>query len=329
MEQMSPEEKKACDAARERIFKSYADTIPEELPGTLPPSRGVEHTIELAVGATPTRGHTFRKTGPELKALDEEVAKMLKLGWIRPSRSPFSASPLFVKKPDGTLRLVVDYRLLNGITIKNRYPLPLASELFDATQGARYFSKIDLRTGFHQIRVAEADRHKTAFSTPFGHYEYNVLAMGLCNAPATFMQLMNDTFRSALGKYVLVYLDDILVYSKTLKEHEEHVAAVFEKLRQQRLYAKRSKCELFLAEVDFLGHRLGRGRLGTNADKVQAVQDWPVPTRVRHVRSFLGLVNFYRKFIPHCSQVAKPLTDLTKGRAPWHGARSSKRRSNS
>jgi hypothetical protein len=242
---------------------------------------------------------------------------LTKSGFIQPSKSPFGAPVLFVKKKDGTTRMCIDYRALNDITVKNSYPLPRIDELFDRLQGARYFSKFDLRSGYHQIRVKAEDVPKTAFRTRYGHYEFLVLPFGLTNAPATFMHLMHQTFREQLDDFVIVFLDDILVYSKTLVEHEVHVRKVLDILREQKLYAKESKCELFRTEVDFLGHIVGRGGLRMMEDKVAAVQAWPVPSTISHVRSFLGTIGFYRKFIPAFSSVASPLSDLTKDGATF------------
>jgi hypothetical protein len=222
-----------------------------------------------------------------------------------------------VPKKDGSPRFVVDYRALNEVTVKNRYPLPLSDELFDRTQGARYFSSIDLRNGFHQIAIRPEDRPKTAFRTRFGSFEYTVLPMGLCNAPGTFMQLMNQTFSDMLDKNVLCFLDDILIFSRTEEEHLRHLRIVLTRLREQQLYAKLSKCAFMQREVEFLGHRIGADGLRVAPDKVSAVQKWPRPQNVRDVRSFLGLANFYRRFVRHYSRIALPLTELTKDKTVW------------
>ena len=245
-----------CESARSRCVKEYNDVFPEALPRGLPPSRGVEHTIELVQGATPPSRPTYRMSARELEETKKQIDEMLAAGQIRPSQSPYGAPILFVKKKDGTLRLCIDYRALNNVTIKNKYPLPLMEELFDRVAGCQFVSKLDLRSGFYQIRVADKDVEKTAFRTRYGHYEYLVTPMGLTNAPATFMHLMNKTFHDYLDKFVLVFLDDILVFSKTLEEHEEHVRKVLARLRESKLYAKLSKCELFKQEVEFLGHVL-------------------------------------------------------------------------
>lgn len=210
------------------------------------------------------------------------------------------------------MRMCVDYRALNNVTIKNSYPLPRVDELFDRLQGARYFSKIDLRSGYHQIRIAPGDEPKTAFRTRYGHFEFLVLPFGLTNAPGTFMHLMHQSFRKHLDDFVLVFLDDILIYSKTLEEHEQHVRQVLEVLRKEKLYAKESKCEFFRTEVEFLGHMVGRDGVRMMEDKVKAVADWPEPKNVRDVRAFLGTTGYYRKFVKDFSRIASPLSELTK-----------------
>ena len=212
---------------------------------------------------------------------EEYTRTMIESGQLRVSNSPYGAMALIVRKKDGTARVVIDYRGLNDLTIKNKYPLPLMDEMFDRVTGATYFTKIDLRSGFHQIRIDDADCEKTAFRTRYGSFEYRVLPMGLCNAPGTFMQLMNDTFRSMLDRTVLVFLDDILVFSRTLEEHIEHVREVLTRLRAQQLYAKLSKCEFFAHEVEFLGHRIGVDGLAVMQDKVAAVRECPQPPACR------------------------------------------------
>ena len=282
------------------------------LPPGLPPSREVDHKIELVPGSQPTSRPTFRMSAWELAELKKQLEELVKAGFIQPSKSPFGAPILFVKKKDGTMRMCIDYRALNEITIKNKYALPRVDELFDRLQGARCFSKIDLRSGYHQIRIDPADVPKTAFRTRYGHFEFLVLPFGLTNAPATFMHLMNETFRAQLDDFVIVFLDDILIYSKTLEEHERHVRVVLDILRREKLYAKESKCELFKTEVEFLGHFVGRDGIRMMEGKVKGVQEWPTPTKATHVRSFLGTAGYYRRFIKDFSAIAAPLTELTK-----------------
>jgi hypothetical protein len=302
----------SCDRARERTLRVYRDVFPDELPAGLPPSREVDHKIELLPGAVPPSRPTYRLSATELAELKKQLEELMKAGFIQPSKSPFGAPILFVKKKDGSMRMCVDYRALNNITIKNSYPLPRVDELFDRLQGAKYFSKIDLRSGYHQIRIDPADVPKTAFRTRYGHFEFLVLPFGLTNAPATFMHLMHQAFRKYLDEFVLVFLDDILIFSKTLEEHERHVQQVLDVLREQKLYAKESKCEFFKTEVEFLGHIVGRDGVRMMEDKVKAIADWPQPKNVRDVRAFLGTTGYYRKFVKDFSRIAAPLSELTK-----------------
>jgi hypothetical protein len=306
------------DACHRRALSTFKDVFPDDLPSGLPPSREVDHKIELVAGATPQSRPTFRLSASELAELKSQLEGLVKAGFVQPSKSPYGAPVLFVKKKDGTQRMCVDYRALNNITIKNSYPLPRVDELFDRLEGARYFSKIDLRSGYHQIRIDPDDVPKTAFRTRYGHFEFLVLPFGLTNAPGTFMHLMHQVFRQFLDDFVLVFLDDILIYSKTLEDHEQHVRRVLEVLRKEKLYAKESKCELFKTEVEFLGHHVGRDGVRMMEDKVKAVAEWPVPTKVGHVRAFLGTACYYRKFIKDFSSIAAPLHDLTKDSVKFH-----------
>ena len=299
-------------AASRRTLAPYRDVFPDELPAGLPPSREVDHKIELVPGSSPPSRGLIRLSASELVELKKQLDELLKAGFIRPSKSPFGAPILFVKKKTGEMRMCVDYRALNNITIKNSYPLPRIDELFDRLQGAKYFSKIDLRSGYHQIRIAEGDEAKTAFRTRYGHFEFLVLPFGLTNAPGTFMHLMHETFRQHLDNFVLVFLDDILIFSKTLEEHERHVKQVLDTLRAEKLYAKESKCDFFKTEVEFLGHLVGREGVRMMEDKVKAIGEWPTPCKVGDVRAFLGTAGYYRKFIRDFSSVAAPLSNLTK-----------------
>jgi transposase InsO family protein len=306
------------DPAAEALLKEFADVFPDKLPNELPPVRGVQHKIELKPGSRPPPVRGLRhQSSKDLAVFEEYTRSLVAGGQLRVSNSPYGAMALIVRKAGKPDRVVVDYRGLNELTVKNKYPLPLMDELFDRVHGAKYFTKIDLRSGFHQIRIAEEDIEKTAFRTRYGSFEYLVLPMGLCNAPGTFMQLMNDTFRDLLDRSVLVFLDDILVFSRTKEEHIAHVREVLTRLRAQKLYAKRSKCELFRDEVEFLGHRIGANGLSVSQDKVQAVRGWPQPKNVHDVRSFLGLANFYRRFVKDFSKIALPVTALTKEANPF------------
>jgi hypothetical protein len=305
-------ESDSLTSVRNSTLAEYRDVFPDALPDGLPPSREVDHRIELIPGSSPPSRPTIRLSATELAELKKQLTELEAAGFIRPSKSPFGAPILFVKKKDGTMRMCIDYRALNRITIKNSYPLPRVDELFDRLQGARFFSKIDLRSGYHQIRIAPEDVSKTAFRTRYGHYEFLVLPFGLTNAPATFMHLMHQALRPLLDECALVFLDDILIYSKTLEEHKQHVRRVLDALREQKLYAKESKCEFFKHEVEFLGHHVGRDGVRMMEDKVEAVRQWPTPRSVRDVRAFLGTAGYYRKFIRDFSAIAAPLSELTK-----------------
>ena len=233
-------------------------------------------------------------------------------GYIRESKSPYGAPVLFVKKKDGTMRMCIDYRALNKITIKNKYPLPRIDELLDRLLGARYFSKIDLRSGYWQVRIVDQDVHKTAFRTRYGHYEFMVMPFGLTNAPATFMHLMQQTLRKFLDDFVIVFIDDILVYSRTKEEHYSHLRQVLQVLREKQLYAKRSKCEFFQSEITFLGHVINAQGIKMEPSKVDAVLKWPAPKNIHELRSFLGLAGYYRRFVKNYSMIGSPLTSLVR-----------------
>jgi hypothetical protein len=229
--------------------------FPEELPG-LPPDRDVEFVINLVPGTAPIAQSPYRMAEVELKLLKAELDSLLEKGFIRPGASPWGSPALFVPKKNGTQRLCVDYRALNAVTIKNKYPLPRIDDLMDQLRQAKYFSKIDLWSGYHQMKIHPEDIHKTTFVTRYGQYEYTVVSFGLTNAPAYFMNTMNKVFMDELDKCVVAFIDDILVYSQTAEEHEEHLRIVLGKLRQHQLYAKFSKCEFWMEEVAFLGHVL-------------------------------------------------------------------------
>ena len=215
-------------------------------------------------------------------------------------------------KKDGTIRLCVDYRRLNDVTIKNKYPLPKIEDLFDQLNGARVFSKIDLRTGYHQLKVRESDIPKTAFTSRYGLFEYTVMSFGLTNAPAYFMNLMNKVFMKFLDKFVVVFIDDILIYSKTEEEHAEHLRSVLETLREHQLYAKFSKCEFWLNEVGFLRHIVSAKGVAVDPSKVSYVIEWESPKNMGEIQSFLGLAGYYQRFIENFSMIAKPMTELLK-----------------
>ena len=233
-------------------------------------------------------------------------------GFIRPSTSPWAAPVLFSKKKDKTLRLCIDYRQLNRVMIKNRYPLPRIDDLFDQLRGARVYSKIDLRTGYHQLRVRETDIPKTAFRKRYGHFEFTVMPFGLTNAPAAFMDLMQRVFQPYLDQFVVVFVDDILIYSQSKWEHEYHLRIFLQLLRDHQLYAKFNKCEFLLTEVRFLEHVVSVSGVSVDPEKVEAVMSWERPKSVFEIRSFLGLAGYYKRFIENFSRLAAPMTRLTQ-----------------
>jgi hypothetical protein len=289
------------------VVRDYPDVFPNELPG-MPPDRDIEFAIELQPGTAPISKRPYRMPPAELAELKKQLQELLDKGFIRPSTSPWGCPALFVKKKDESLRMCVDYRPLNVATIKNKYPLPRIDVLFDQLVGAKVFSKIDLRSGYHQIKICASDIPKTAFSTRYGLYEFLVMSFGLTNAPTYFMYLMNSVFIPELDKFVVVFIDDILVYSKNEDEHTEHLHIVLQRLRDHRLCAKLSKCEFWLKEIKFLGHTISQDGILVDPEKVQEVMDWKPPTTVRQIWSFLGLAGYYRRFIPDFSIIAKPMT---------------------
>jgi hypothetical protein len=293
------------------VVCEYPDVFPDELPG-MPPDRDIEFAIELQPRTAPISKRPYRMPPAELAELKNQLQELLDKGLIRSSTSPWGCPALFVKKKDESLRLCVDYRPLNAVTIKNKYPLPRINVLFDQLVGAKVFSKIDLRSGYHQIRIRASDIPKTAFSTRYGLYEYLVMSFGLTNAPAYFMYLMNSVLMPELDKFVVVFIDDILVYSKNEDDHVKHLHIVLQRLCDHRLYAKLSKCDFWLKEIKFLGHTISQDGVSVDPEKVQEVMDWKPPTTVRQILSFLGLVGYYRRFIPDFSRIAKPMTELLK-----------------
>jgi hypothetical protein len=248
----------------------------------------------------------------ELAELKKQLQELLDKGFIRPCTSPWGCPALFVKKKDGSLRMCVDYRPLNAVTVKNKYPLPRIDVYFDQLVGAKVFSKIDINSGYHQIKIRASDIPKTAFSTRYGLYEFLVMSFGLTNAPAYFMYLMNSVFMPELDKFVVVFIDDILVYSKNEDEHTKHLHIVLQRLHDHRLYAKLSKCDFWLREIKFLGHTISQDGISVDPEKVQEVMNWKPPTTVQQIQSFLGLAGYYRRFILDFSRIAKPMTELLK-----------------
>ncbi|KAL4341455.1 hypothetical protein GQ457_08G021100 [Hibiscus cannabinus] len=296
--------------------KEFPEVFPDDLPD-LPPNREVEFGIEVQPRTSPVSIAPYRMAPVELKELKAQLQELQDKGFIRPSSSPWGAPVLFVKKKDGSMRLCVDYRQLNKVTVKNKYPFPRIDDLFDQLKDATVFSKIDLRSSYYQMKVKEADVPKTVFRTRYGHYEFLVMPFGLTNAPAAFMDLMNRVFRPYLDKFVVVFIDDILVYSKSEAEHRDHLRIVLQTLQDKQLYAKLNKCEFWLSQVSFLGHVVSASGIQVNLKKIQAIVEWRSPKNVGEVRSFLGLAGYYRRFVKGFSMLASPLTKLLRKETPF------------
>ncbi|KAJ9509499.1 hypothetical protein QJQ45_001949 [Haematococcus lacustris] len=290
------------------LLDEYADVFAPIT--SLPPERPVGHAIPLVPDARPSVVPQYRMSQDEHAELKKQVQDLLAKGMIEPSSSPFAAPILFVKKKSGELRMCLDYRQLNKITIRDQYPLPRIDDLFDKLSGCTVFSSLDLQAGYNQIRITPEDVPKTAFRTPDGHYQFKVLSFGLCNAPATFQRVMNDAFAPVLNQCALVYLDDILVMSKSVDEHLKHLRKVFDLLRLNKLFAKQSKCEFMRTTLKFLGHVIFAGAIAVDPEKIKSISSWPVPQSLQQLQSFLGAANFVRKFVHNFSVLAAPLTDL-------------------
>ncbi|WVZ51958.1 hypothetical protein U9M48_003055 [Paspalum notatum var. saurae] len=275
----------------------------------MPLHRDVEFLIELLHSTAPIAKRQYRVPPKEQGLIKENIDELLGKGFIRPSSSPWAFPVLFVDKKDGSRRMCMDYRALNDVTIKNKYPLPRIDDLFDQLQGACVFSKIDLRSGYHQMKIRPSDIPKTTFITRFGLYEYTVMSFGLTNAPAYFMNLMNKVFMEYLDKFVVVFIDDILIYSKTEEEHEEHLRLVLQKLREHKLYAKLSKCEFWLDQVPFLGHIVSKGGIMVDPSKIGV--SWIERCRSCERSSWIfGSSRILRK-------IAKPMTSLLEKGVPF------------
>ena len=280
-------------------LKEYSDVFSVEEAGKLPSHEGRDHAIETT--AEPPFGLLYNLSNTELAALRGYLDDALAKGWIQYSTSPAGAPILFVPKKDGGLRLYIDYRGLNKVTVKNRHPLPLISETLDRLNGAKHFTKLDLKDAYHRIRIRKGDEWKTAFRTRYGHFEYLVMPFGLTNAPATFQAYINKSLIGLIDHFCVVYLDDILIYSDSISEHVNHVKQVLKRLRQSSLFVSLKKCEFFTTEVEFLGFIVSVDGVAMDQRRVTAIQDWPKPASYHDIQVFLGFVNFYRRFIHHYS----------------------------
>ncbi|GJS30631.1 putative reverse transcriptase domain-containing protein [Tanacetum coccineum] len=308
------------------VFLAHVTTN-EDFP-SLPPTRQVEFQIDLVPGAAPVARAPYRLAPSEMKELSEQLKELSDKGFIRPSSSPWGAPVLFVKKKDGSFRMCIDYRELNKLIVKNRYPLPRIDDLFDQLQGSSVYLKIDLRSGYHQLRVREEDILKTAFRTRYDHYEFQVMPFGLTNSPAVFMDLMNRVCKPYLDKFVIVFIDDILIYSKNKQEHEELLKLILELLKKEELYAKFSKCKFWISKVQFLGHVIDSQGIHVDPAKIESIEDWASPKSPTEIRQFLGLAGYYRRFIEGFLKIAKPMTKLTQKKVKFEWVTNKKQRSN-
>jgi len=299
-------------------YHEFADVFDKGKASQLPPHRPYDLKIDLEEGSAPPLGTIYPLSPVELEALRKFLDENIATGLLRSSSSPHGAPVLFVKKKDGSLRLCIDFRGLNQITKKDRYPLPLISDLLESPSRAKIYTKIDLRSAYHLVRIASGDEWKTAFRTRYGSYEWLVMPEGLTNAPAAFQRFVNSVFADMLDVCVIVYLDDILIYSQDLASHKNHVREVLRRLRKHRLYAKPEKCEFHSTSMEYLGYLLSPDGLTMSNEKVQAIVDWPEPQKVKDIQSFLGFANFYRRFIYNYLDIVVPLTRLTRKDAPWN-----------
>lgn len=299
-------------------YHSFKGVFSKESFDRLPDRKPWDHAIELKPGSEPYRSKIYPLSPNEQKELDAFLEENLKSGRIRPSKSPMASPVFFVKKKDGSLRLVQDYRRLNSMTIKNSYPLPLISDIITKLSKAKYFTKLDVRWGFNNVRIKEGDEWKAAFRTNRGLFEPLVMFFGLTNSPATFQTMMNDIFIELIdGNVVIVYMDDILIFTETLEHHREVVKRVLEVLQRNKLYLKAEKCEFEKEKIEYLGLIISQGKIEMDPVKVEGVSKWPEPENVKDVQSFLGFVNFYRRFIQDFADLARPLHDLTKKGTVW------------
>ncbi|XP_073116059.1 uncharacterized protein [Elaeis guineensis] len=314
-----PDEEVSLPSQMTEILEKFTDVFPKELPKRLPPIRGIEYQIDLIPGSALPYRPAYRCNFEEAKELQRQVVDLLEKGYVREFMSSCLVSALLNPKKNGSMRMCVVGRAINKITVKYRYSIPRLDDMLDELHGAKIFSKIDLRSGYHQIHMKEGDEWKTACKTNFGLYEWTIMPFGLSNAPSTFMRLINYVLRKFISDFMVVYFDDILIFSRNQKKHMKHLRGVFEVLRQEKLYGNLKKCPFCQNRIVFLGYVVSQHKMKVNEEKMKAIKEWPVPTNVSEVRSFHDLVSFYRRFVKNFSTILAPITECIKkgGEFKW------------
>ncbi len=308
----SPVDQQSVDIPED--YSHFSDVFCPKKASQLPPHRPWDCAIDLLPGESVPKGKIYPLSLPEQKAMEEYIEEALQQGYIRPSTSPAASSLFFVAKKDGGLRPCIDYQSLKNITVKFRYPLPLVPAALEHLRGATIFTKLDLRSAYNLIRIREGDEWKTAFVTTTGHYKYLVMLYGLVNAHSVFQDFMHEVLREYLHRFVLVCIDDILIYSRSLAEHRHHVAEVLQRLRQLPLFLKAEKCSFHQPYVQFLGYHIDSSGIRMDEGKVEAIKTWPQPTTIKELQRFLGFSNFYRRFIQNYSTLTNQLTNLLRNK---------------